>query len=49
MKKNKQMHLYIKYIRDGTRAHEIRLVSQEREDILPKHFAVFKLELHHKS
>ncbi len=30
-------------------SREIRLVSRERDDILPKHFAVFTLELHHYS
>ncbi len=43
------------FIRDVTRSRatgsdvsrEIRLVSRERDDILPKHFAMFTLEMHH--
>ncbi len=42
--------IYI-YFRDvtrsrGTKSCEIRLVSQERDDILAKYFAMFTLELH---
>ncbi len=33
-------------IRDVTRSREIRLVSQERDDILAKYFSMFTLELH---